>query len=118
MIIVFANDQTVGVFHNIDSVLTACEAVDVEDGEYCFFDECGRRFVPIIIKPVSRTPGFFGEWVSGGDFKLELDTQDDGSAFDRAIATVLAIDPNPRFASVADLARHVSDNRRQRTSLS
>jgi hypothetical protein len=34
MIIVFADDQTVGVFPDIISVRTECEAVDVEDGEY------------------------------------------------------------------------------------
>jgi hypothetical protein len=117
MIIVFEDDQTVGVFPHIESVRTACEAVDVEDGVYSFFDEYGRRLVPIIIKPVSRTSLFFGaiKSVGGGHFKLELDARDDGSTFDQAIATAVAIDRNRWFASVADLARHVSDNRRQRT---
>jgi hypothetical protein len=117
MIIVFEDDQTVGVFPHIESVRTACEAVDVEDGVYGFFDEYGRRLVPIVIKPVSRTSLFFGaiQSVGGGHFKLELDAQDDGSTFDQAIATAVAIDRNRWFASVADLARHVSDNRRRRT---
>jgi hypothetical protein len=117
MIIVFADDQTVGVFPNVESVRTECEAVEVEDGVYSFFDEYGRRLVPIMIQPVSRTSVFFGrmKWVGGGTFKLELDTHDDGSAFDNAIATTVAIDRNRWFASVADLARHVSDNREQRT---
>ena len=119
MIIVFADDQTVEVFPNVESVRKTCEAVDVEDGVYSFFDEYGRRLVPIFIKPVSRTSSFFGaiRWVGGGPFRLELDTEDDGSAFDTAICTAVAIGPNPRFTAVADLARHVSENRRQRNPI-
>ena len=115
MIIVLADEQTVAVLPDLASVRRECEAVDVEDGVYSFFDELGRRLVPLFIKPVSRTSLFFGAFkvVGGGNFELKLDDQDDGSAFEKAIASVVAIDANPRFASVTDLARHVSDNRRQ-----
>lgn len=61
-----------------------------------------------------RSSLFFGafKYVGGGNFELKLDDQDDGSAFEKAIAGVVGIGANPSFASVADLARHVSDNRR------
>jgi hypothetical protein len=61
MIIVFADDQTVGVFPNIEFVRTACEAVDVEDGVYSFFDEHGRRLVPIIINLFHGRPCSSGQ---------------------------------------------------------
>lgn len=117
MIIVFADDQTVAVFPDMRSVRIECEAIDVEEGTYSFFDELGRRLVPRFTTPVSRTSIFFGavQLVGGGNFELELDDRDDGSAFEKSIADALLIDRNPRFASVAELARHVSDNRRLKT---
>ena len=117
MIIVFVDDQTVIALPDLASVRRECEAVDVENGVFTFFDELGRRMVPIFIKPVSRTSLFFGAFklVGGGNFELELDDQDDGSAFEKAIASDVAIEANPRFESVTDLARYVSDNRRQRS---
>lgn len=81
---------------------------------YSFFNELGQRLIPVFIKPVSQTSLFLGaiKLVGGGNFELELDDKDDGSAFEKAIAGVVAIDPNPRFPSVSDLAAYVSNNRR------
>ncbi|HZE71981.1 MAG TPA: hypothetical protein VE135_20920 [Pyrinomonadaceae bacterium] len=115
MIIVFADDHTVAVLPDIVSVRRECEAVDEENGVYCFFDELGRRLVPRFIAPVQRKSLFFGvlKSVGGGDFELELDPQPQGPAFETSLANVVAIDQNPRFATVADLARHVAENRRR-----
>src|SRR5712692_9833629 len=115
MIIVFADDQTVAVLLDIASVRRDCEAVDVEDGVYRFFDELGRHLVPRFIAPVEKRSLLFGaiKSVGGGSFELELDPQDQGSAFETSLANVVAIDPNPRFATIADLARHVAETRRR-----
>ena len=114
MIIVFADDQTMSVLPDISSVQRECETVDVDDGVYQFFDELGRRLVPRFIAPVERTSLLFGAMksVGGGNFELELDSQDQGSAFDAALAKVVAINPNPNFATVAELAHYVADNRK------
>ena len=50
MIIVFNDDQTVQVFSDISSVRGDCEAIDVEEGAFEFFDEYGRRLKPQMIK--------------------------------------------------------------------
>jgi hypothetical protein len=99
MIIVFADDQTVTVLPAIASVRRECEAVDVEDGVYRFFDEMGRRLIPRFIAPVERRSLLFGaiKSIGSGNFELELDPQDQGSAFETSIASVVAINPNPRF---------------------
>ncbi|MCM3874196.1 MAG: hypothetical protein ND895_26200 [Pyrinomonadaceae bacterium] len=114
MIIVFADDQTVDVLADIASVRRECEAVDVEDGVYRFFDELGRRLVPRFIAPVERGPIIIGVFTSigSGSFELELDPQDDGSSFETSLANVVAIEPNGRFTTIPDLASHVAEKRR------
>ena len=101
------------VLPDIVSVRRECEGVDVEDGVYRFFDELGRRLVPRFIGPVERRSLLFGaiKSVGGGNFELELDPQDQGSAFETSLANVVAIEPNQRFATIADLARYVAENR-------
>jgi len=113
MIIVFAEDQTVSVFPDVDSVRRECETVDVEKGVYSFFDEFGRHLLPRWTAPVQRKGGLFG-WmgsVGGGSFELELNLQDNGLAFQTSMANVVAMEPNRMFETIADLARLVAENR-------
>jgi hypothetical protein len=110
MIIVFADDRTVFVLPDIRAVRTECEAVDVEDGVYSFFNELGQRLIPVAVNPVSRTSSFLGKAISGGDFDLRLDRSDDGTAFERAIAEAASLVPNTNFSSVSDLASYVRNN--------
>jgi len=114
MIIVVADDQTVTVLPDISSVRSECEAIDVEEGAYRFFDELGRSLVPRFSAPVRRTSLPFGiKLVGGGNFVLDMDPQDQGSAFETSVANVVAIEPNRWFATIADLARYVAENRRK-----
>ena len=114
MIIVFADDQTVSVFPDMWSVRAECEAIDVEEGTYRFFDDLGRRLVPRFISPVRRTSLPFGiKSIGGGNFELDLDPQHQGSAFETSVADVLVIEPNRWFPTIADLVHYVADNRRK-----
>ena len=114
MIIVFADDQTVAVLADMESVRAECEAVDVESGAFQFFDELGRSLTPRFVTPVRRTPLLFGiGMVGGGDFELDLNEHDDASAFETALANAVVIETNPWFATIADLATHVAENRRK-----
>jgi hypothetical protein len=113
MIIVFSDDQTVSVLPDIDSVRRECEAADVEDGVYRFFDESGRQLLVHWISFVERRSLFGGnESVGGGRFELELDPKDDGSGFEVSLSNVVALAPNPTFETIEDLADYVSANRR------
>src|SRR5262245_29976417 len=115
MIIVFEDDQTVTVVPDIASVRRECEAVDVEDGVCRFFDELGRRLIPRFIAPVERKSLLFGaiKSVGSGNFELELDPEDQGSAFEASLTKVVAINPNPKFPTIGDLVRHVAENRQR-----
>ena len=112
MIIAFADDQTVSVFPDLASVQGECEAIDVEEGAYRFFDELGRRLVPRFIAPVRRSGSLFGiSSVGGGNFELDLDPQDQAS-FKTSLANAVAIEPNRWFATLEELGRHVAENRK------
>ena len=114
MIIVFAEDQTVSVFPDMASVQAECEAIDVEEGAFRFFDELGRPLVPRFITPVRRSPALFGVGlVGGGSFELDLDPEDQ-SAFETSLANAVAIEPNRWFATLGDLGRYVAENRKER----
>jgi hypothetical protein len=118
MIIVFAEDQTVTVFPDMESVRAECEAIDVEEGSFRFFDELGRSLVPRFIAPVRRTSLLFGiKLVGGGNFELDLDPQEQGSAFETSLANVVAIEPNRWFATIADLAHYVVENRKRKNEI-
>ena len=117
MIIVFLDDQTVEVLPDIDAARSEYEAIDVEEGTYNFFDDYGRRLIPRITTPVRRTSLPFGvKLVGGGDFDLELDREDRGAAFDSLLANTVAIERNPKFATLADLADYVARKRRERSA--
>lgn len=110
MIIVFAEDQTVSVFPDLASVQGECEAIDVEEGAFRFFDELGRRLVPRFTAPVRRSRLLFGiGLVGGGNFELDLDPEDQ-SAFETSLANAVAIEPNRWFATIADLRLYVAEN--------
>lgn len=119
MIIEFADDQTITVHPDIESVRAECEAVDVESGAFNFFDELGRRLIPRFVAPVSRTSLIFGiELVSGGDFELDVDAEDQGSAFETSLANAVAIEPNRWFETIADLSSYVAERRKRNEEIS
>ena len=50
--------------------------------------------------------------MGGGNFELDLDLHDQGSAFETSLMNVVAIEPNRWFATIADLAHYVAENRK------
>jgi hypothetical protein len=117
MIIAFTDDQTVLVFPDMTSVRGQCEAIDVEEGTYHFFDERGRRLKPRILTAVRRISLPLGvKIVGGGNFDLEPDLEDEGASFDTLLAQAVGMEPNRSFATMADLALHVDKNRRGKSS--
>ena len=71
MILAFASDSTVCVFDTITQANCYCEAIDVENGEYAFIDESGRRLIPSLVRRADRG-GLFGiRIVEDGTFTLE-----------------------------------------------
>lgn len=117
MIIVFADDQTVTVLPDISAVRVECEAVDVEENTYRFFDELGRTLIPRFTSPVRRSRLIFGiGTVDGGHFELDVDPHDDGSNFDQSVADAVVIEPNRWFATIEEMAHYVTENRKRKSA--
>ena len=117
MILVFADDQTVTVLPDISAVRVECEAIDVEEETYRFFDELGRTLIPRFTSPVRRSSWLFGiTTVSGGDFELDVDPHDDGSNFDKSVANAVVIEPNRWFATIEQMAHYIAENRKRKTA--
>ena len=117
MIIVFADDQTVTVLPDISAVRVECEAVDVEEQTYRFFDELGRTLIPRFTSPVRRSRLIFGiKVVGGGNFELDVDPHDDGSNFDEAVAKAVVIESNRWFATIEEMAHYVTENRKRKSA--
>ena len=117
MIIAFSDDQTVAVFPDIASVRGQCEAIDVEEGAYHFFDEKSRELKPRVITAVRRTALPFGvKLIGGGDFDLVLDPKSEDGPFERLLNGAVAIEPNRWFATINDLAQHIAENRQNSSS--
>ena len=103
------------MFSDISSVRGQCEAIDVEADIYTFFNEYGQRLSARIISPVRRTSLPFGmKLVGGGNYELDLDANDKGTAFDTLLGDAVVIEPNRDFATIPDLARFVAENRRRK----
>jgi len=60
---------------------------------------------------------FSGLMNTQGHLELELDPQDQSSAFETSLANIAAIEPNRWFATIADLARYVAENRRRESGI-
>jgi hypothetical protein len=87
-------------------------------GTFRFFDELGRSLIPRFISPVRRSSWLFGiQSVVGGNFELDLDPQDQGSAFETSLANVVEIEANRWFATIADLANYVAENRKRKNEI-
>ena len=70
MIYVFANDDHgLAAYASQSDAIAACEAVDVEDGNYRFFDAAGQPLRPRVVQPTTRGP----MGVSAGRYVLESD---------------------------------------------
>jgi len=114
MIIVFADDQTVSIYPDLASVQGECEAIDVEEGAFHFFDELGRRLVPRFTAPVKRSRSFFGiRSIGGGNFELDLDPEDQ-SSFETSLANAVAIERNRWFSTLEELGRYIAENRKRK----
>ena len=105
------------VFPDLASIRRECEAIDVEEGAYHFFDNLGRRLIPRFTTSVSRSRSLFGvSLVGGGNFELDLDPEDQ-SAFETAIANAVGLEPNRWFATIHDLSRYVAENRERENEM-
>src|SRR5688572_7322874 len=98
MVFVFAEDGTVEVIDSKE-LASQYEAGDVESGVFVFYDEDGTWLQPNFTKP--------------NRFELVRNAQPDSTIdpFDVAIKEAVALEPNPHFKSLDEIASYVAARR-------
>jgi hypothetical protein len=99
MIMVLLDEPTIILFDSPDNPPDCLEAVDVMNGEYSFCDDDGQRYVGVVTRSV------------GGSYPVEYRLRPDGEP-DLALAknlaeTAVMLVPNPWYADLESLRRHL-----------
>jgi hypothetical protein len=109
MMMVFLDEPTILLFDSPDKPPDWLEALDVTNGEYCFCDDDGQRYVGVVTQRL------------GGSYPVGYCLRPDGEP-DPTLATNLAeravmLVPNPWHADLESLRRHLKARSLKRTSL-
>jgi len=101
MIMVLLDEPTIILFDSQDNPPDCLEAVDVMNGEYFFCDDDGQRYVGAVTRSV------------GGSYPVEYRLRPDGEpslslAMNLAETAVMLV-PNPWYADLESLHRHLKN---------
>ena len=101
MMLMLRDEPVIEIFDSPDNPPGWIETIDIENNEYQFCDDDGRRYVGVIARPSGwfRPPLFELKPVGSPDLANAL------ALVDRAIA----IEPNRRFDDLAALRRYLLD---------
>lgn len=103
MIFVLADDNVLHVVNSEIELQGAFEGVDVEEGEYKFFDEAGNPLTAEFVKPNKRGKifGMF-HWVISGTYRLNA-SQSGGPRLVDVLGSIGGLQANSRFSSLDEV---------------
>ena len=96
------DDRGLCIFPSANAAIAECEGIDVEDGNYTFWDENGCPLKAVFSRPNRR--GFFGSVLSG---KYALVPSADSEPLIDALHKVGYLEPSNVFASIDALREHL-----------
>jgi hypothetical protein len=104
--VLLTDEQTLMVYPTEAAAISACEGIDVEDGEYRFFNAAGHPLLPVFDEPNSRTRLL----VRSGRYHLRLaeDARDDLLSL---LPSIPRIEPSTALKSADDVERFVKARR-------
>ncbi|MBD9478979.1 hypothetical protein IB225_08255 [Pseudoxanthomonas sp. PXM02] len=103
MIFAAATDEnTLFVFPSMAAAIAHCEAIDVEDGGWRFWNGSGSALVAEFTAPVHRA----GLMAGGGSYRLVTAT--DKPTLAASLGDIDHLDANPRFATLSDVGDHLA----------
>jgi hypothetical protein len=103
VIYVFANDDRgLTAYASEAEAISACEGVDVEDGNYRFFSSEGKPLLPRVTVPTTRSFGL----VTSGLYELRNDTTPKSADLISLLTQVSYVE-GCGLASVADVMAHM-----------
>jgi len=103
MVFVIAEDNTLSVCEDMESMQGEFEGIDVEDGVYMFFDEKGAALKAEFTVPNQR--GRF--WVLSGTYTLVPDPENKTSLED-LLTKPQVLERNRYFESIEDIKKFLS----------
>jgi hypothetical protein len=107
MIFAAATDEnTLFVFASAVDAIAYCEAIDVEEGGWIFWDEAGDALQAEFLTPNHRG----GFMVGSGSYRLIQAT--DGSTLAMSLAGIRHLDGNPYFDTLEAVRVHLATTRR------
>ena len=103
MIFVLIHDDSgLVVYPNEHSAVAACEGIDVEQGEYAFWDDSGQS-----LKAVFSIPNQRGTWsVQSGRYDLKPDPL--GASLQSCLERVAYVEQEGQLISVEDIRAYLS----------
>lgn len=108
-ILVFLDDATLDVVSVGDNLVGRYEGVDVEAGEYTFFDHEIKKLTPRFTKPNAKG-SFLGliKSVASGEYELVAGERDKVEFLSR-LGQLTGINPNARFQSLDEIRKYVEE---------
>lgn len=97
------DDNVLAIYASEAAVLADCEALDVENGDYQFFDDAGQS-----LKPEFTVPNEHGNslgiipWVISGEYRL-VRTRRSVTNLEEILPSLAGIEENPYFSNMADV---------------
>ena len=96
------DERTLFVFLSAGDAIAYCEGIDVENGDWIFWDERGSALVADFVVP--NHPGTYA--ICSGTYQFVpsngLPTLEEG------LARILQIDSNPYFKTISDVRAHLA----------
>ncbi|GAB3345287.1 hypothetical protein [Marilutibacter aestuarii] len=104
MIFAVATDEaTLMVFPGAGEAIGYCEAIDVEDGGWLFWDETGTALAPRFFVPNHRGP-----FVVGGG-RYDLVPAPHLAGLDQDMAAIRQLEANPYFPTLEAVESHLAN---------
>ena len=102
MIFVFSqDDRGLEVFATETEAIQSCEGIDVEDGNYLFWDNTGSPLSPVFTKPNER-----GKFVVvSGEYSLQPAAE--GEQMNSVLSQVAYLEANNWFSKLDDVQKHL-----------
>ena len=96
------DDRGLMAFPTKEALIAYCEGIDVENGNYLFWDADGNPLKAQFSRPNNR--GRF--WIASGDY--DLLPSSNGDPLIDALSKVRYLDSNPIFSSIEAVRRHLT----------
>lgn len=95
------------IFFNITAVQASCEGIDVEDGEYRFFNAEGDPLEIVFLKPNKKSKTLFGliTVVQSGIFDLVHTNNPLSTTLLQALTDNISLAPNPYYTSIEEVRK-------------